>query len=267
VGILKVEGVTAGYNTTPVIREVTFSVPEGSVFGIIGPNGAGKTTLFRTLSRLMKPWKGVVSFKGADIAGISRRDYARSVAVVPQFRQTPPPFTVREFVSMGRYPHRGRLARLNKEDGRIVDKAMELLDVSTFKDKLVSTLSGGEMGRVFLAQGIVQQPELILMDEPTAHLDIGHKIRTLDLMRSLAKRTGLTALIILHDLNLAGTYCDSLVMMKGGGIHSSGRPEEVLSEGHVTEVYGTLVRVGTNPAIGKPHIFFLPQSPSGVIPD
>jgi ABC-type cobalamin/Fe3+-siderophores transport system ATPase subunit len=109
------------------------------------------------------------------------------MAVIPQFRSTPPPFTVREFVSMGRYPHGGRLTRLSGEDGRIIDEVMELLGVSGFRDKLVSTLSGGETQRVFLAQGLVQRPELILMDEPTAHLDIGHKIRTLDMMRSLTE--------------------------------------------------------------------------------
>jgi iron complex transport system ATP-binding protein len=255
--ILRAENVTLGYGKKTVIHDITFSVPQGSVFGIIGPNGAGKTTIFRALSRLVTPWKGAVLFRGADVGGIPRREFARKVAVIPQFRSVPPPFTVREFVSMGRYPHGGRLARLSREDDRIIEEALELLSVKDFAHTLVSSLSGGEMQRVFLAQGLVQSPELILMDEPIAHLDIGQKIKTLDLMRSLSARKGLTALVILHDLNLAGMYCDSLVMMAKGGIHAAGKPEEVLTEKNIMDVYGTPARVGENPATSKPHIFFL----------
>jgi ABC-type cobalamin/Fe3+-siderophores transport system ATPase subunit len=258
--ILRVEHVTLGYEKNPVIRDISFGVPDGSVYGIIGPNGAGKTTLFKTLSRIRKPWQGTVSYKGSDIGGMSRREFARMVAVIPQFRSVPPPFTVQEFVSMGRYPHGGRLSRLDGEDRKIIEEAMERLNVGGFRHKLVSSLSGGEMQRVFLAQGLAQRPELILMDEPTAHLDIGQKIRTLDLLRSLSKGGGLTALVILHDLNLAGMYCDYIVMMAQGGIHASGKPEEVLTGKHISEVYGTLARVERDPATSRPHIYFLPQN-------
>ena len=257
--VLRAEGITLGYGKTPVLRDVTFGVPGGSVFGIIGPNGAGKTTLFKALSRLVKPWKGMVSYRGTDIGGIPRRQFARKVAVIPQFRSVPPPFTVSEFVSMGRYPHVGRLSRQGREDERIVAEAMEFLDVAGFGHKLVSSLSGGEMQRVFLAQGLAQGPELILMDEPTAHLDIGQKIRALDLMKSLSRGGRLTTLVILHDLNLAGMYCDRLIMMHRGVIHAEGTPEEVLTGKHIAEVYGMPVRVGLDAATSKPHIFFLPQ--------
>jgi iron complex transport system ATP-binding protein len=256
--VLRADGVTLGYEKSPVIRDITFGVPAGSVLGVIGPNGAGKTTLFKALSRIMKPWKGTITYKGADVDGMSRKGFARLVAVVPQFRSVPPPFTVREFVSLGRYPHGGRLTRLGREDKEIIDEAMELLHVADYGHKLVSSLSSGEMQRVFLAQGLVQNPELILMDEPTAHLDIGQKIRALDLMKSLAKRRGLTALIILHDLNLAGMYCDRIVMMAQGGIRSAGTPEEVLTEENISGVYGTPARVVLDPATSKPHIFFQP---------
>jgi iron complex transport system ATP-binding protein len=258
--LLSVENVSLGYEKNPVIRDITFGVPAGSVFGIIGPNGAGKTTLFKALSRLVKPWEGRVCYKGTDIEGIARRKFARSVAVIPQFRSVPPPFTVHEFVSLGRYPHGGRLSRLGGEDAKIIEEVLGLLNVACFRHKLVSSLSGGEMQRVFLAQGLVQSPELLLMDEPTAHLDIGQKIRTLDLMRSLSKHRGLTAVVILHDLNLAGMYCDKILMMAQGGIRAAGNPEEVLTAEYIMEVYGTPARVDMDPATSRPHIFFLPQT-------
>ncbi|HQG30480.1 MAG TPA: ABC transporter ATP-binding protein [Deltaproteobacteria bacterium] len=258
--ILTVENVTAGYGKEPIIHDVTFGIPKGGIFGIIGPNGAGKTTLFKTISKVLKPWKGVIRYVGNDIAKISHKAYAAKVAVIPQFRTAPPPFTVEEFVSMGRYPHGGRLTRFTPEDRRIVEENIRRLKLEHFRSKRMDNLSGGEMQRVFLAQGLAQSPELILMDEPTSHLDITHKIRILDVISRLSRETGLTALIVLHDLNLASAYCDFLVMMKHGRIHARGSANDVLTEERILEVYETPVRIGEDPAIKKPHIFFLPQS-------
>ncbi len=264
VDVLTVDKVTAGYDKDPIIRDISFAVPKGSILGIIGPNGAGKTTLFRTISKLMRPWKGSVFYKAADISTMSQKEYAGHVAVIPQFRSVPPPFTVREFISMGRYPHSGRLARMNPEDISIVEHTLRLLKLENFKDKKVNALSGGEMQRVFLAQGLTQRPELILMDEPTIHLDITHKMRILDIIGSLAKESGLTALIILHDLNLTSAYCDHVVMMKKGEIFAKGTPLEILTGESISALYEANVRVGKDPVTQRPHVFFLPQKFTGI---
>ncbi|MFA5653729.1 MAG: ABC transporter ATP-binding protein [Desulfomonilia bacterium] len=258
--LLRVQHITSGYERRPVIRDITFTVPFRGIMGIIGPNGAGKTTLFRTIGRVLKPMDGKILYRGRDIAGIPRREFARKVAVIPQFRSAPPPFTVEEFVSLGRYPHRGRLSPFTREDRRIIAENLDLLGLKDFSDRKVNALSGGELQRVVLAQGLVQKPELLLMDEPTAHLDITHKIRVLDLVGSLSKQAGLTVLIILHDLNLAGAYCDRVLIMKGGEVHSSGTPDSVLTQETIEEAYHTPVRVGKDPLTAKPHIYFLPQA-------
>jgi iron complex transport system ATP-binding protein len=261
--ILSVERVTAGYEKTPVIRDVAFSIPAGAIMGVVGPNGAGKTTLFRTISRVLKPREGTIRYRGENIADMSRKSFARKVTVIPQFRSVPPPFTVEEFVALGRYPHGSRLSFLSREDRRIIGENLELLGLTQFRARKVNALSGGEMQRVVLAQGLVQSPELLLMDEPTAHLDITHKIRVLDLIDSLSEKAGLTVLVILHDLNLACSYCDRVLMMKGGSVHAKGTPEEVLTQHTIEEVYRTPVRVGADPVTAKPHIYFLPQTKGG----
>ena len=258
--LLSVQRITAGYEKTPVIRDVTFTTPFRSIMGVIGPNGAGKTTLFRTISRVLKPMDGKILYRDRDIDGLSRKEFARKVAVIPQFRAVPPPFTVEEFVSLGRYPHRGRLSPFTQEDRRIIAENLSLLGLTDFRDRKVSALSGGELQRVVLAQGLVQKPELLLMDEPTAHLDITHKIRVLDLIGSLSEQAGLTVLIILHDLNLACAYCDRVLIMKGGTVHATGAPESVLTRETIEEVYQTPVRVGKDPVTARPHIYFLPQA-------
>jgi len=258
--ILTVERVTAGYEKAPVIRDLTFAVPGGGITGVVGPNGAGKTTLFRTISRILKPWSGTVRFRGDDISGMPRREFARRVAVIPQFRMIPPPFTVEEFVSLGRYPHIGRLSPLKQQDRRIIAKILELLGLAHIRTRKVNALSGGEMQRAYLAQGLVQTPELLLMDEPTAHLDISQKIRVLDLIDSLSETVGLSVLVILHDLNLASGYCNRVLMLEKGEIRAAGTPEEVLTRRTIEEVYRTPVRVGKDPMTARPHIYFLPRS-------
>lgn len=258
--IMNIEGITAGYGHEEIVRDVTFAVPAAGILGIIGPNGAGKTTLFKVMSKLKKPSGGSVRFRGRDVSGISYREFAGKIAVIPQFRSVPPPFTVEEFVSLGRYPHGSRLSRLSSEDRLIVEENMSLLHIDHFRMKRMNELSGGEMQRVFLAQGLIQSPELILMDEPTTHLDITHKIRILDIIGSLTKSKGLAAVIILHDLNLTAMYCERVIMMKEGGIFAQGTPEDVLTERAIHAVYATPVRVDKDPETLKPRISFLPQS-------
>jgi len=255
---LTLDTITAGYLDRPVVEGVSLEVVPGSVFGLIGPNGSGKTTLFRCICGLMKPWQGMVLFGGRDIFSLPRKELARRAAFIPQIHDISFPYTVEEYVLMGRYPHRGRLMPFTQEDVDVVHETLALLDLTDVRSQRIQRLSGGEMQRVFLACGLAQKPEILLMDEPTTHLDIGHQIRLLDLVTELSRTSGLTVLVTLHDLNLASLYCTSMALIHRGRIHSQGSPDAVLTPDNIEHVYRARVEVGTDPVSSKPHIFFVP---------
>jgi iron complex transport system ATP-binding protein len=185
--------------------------------------------------------------------------FARKAAFIPQLQVAPFPFTVEEYVLMGRYPHRGRVMPLTNDDRRIVDETLAMLDLTALKDQQIQRVSGGELQRVFLAGGLAQKPEILLMDEPTSHLDIGHQVRLLGLLKRLSERSGLTVLVILHDLNLASAYCETLTLLENGMVYAHGSPEEVLTAENIEQVYRTPVASRINPVTGRPHIFFIPE--------
>lgn len=257
--LLEVRNLVCGYGQKEVLEGISFSVKEADFLGIIGPNGAGKTTLFRAITRVLKPWKGQVIYNGRNILRVSPRDLAREVAILPQILEISFSFSVEEFVLMGRFPHLGRFERLREKDRRVADQAMALADVAQFRDRKIFELSGGERQRVILAQGFAQQPRLLLLDEPTAHLDIGHQVEILDLVKKLNRETALTVIMVLHDLNLASEYCDRLILLNVGKIFTSGSPKEVLSYQSIEEVYKTVVLVDKNPISSKPHILLVPE--------
>jgi iron complex transport system ATP-binding protein len=254
VPVLAVQGVRTGYDKTVVIDDVSFAVEPGEFLGIIGPNGAGKSTVFKALSRVLPLWQGSVTWRGKDIRSLGRRELARHMAAIPQFLM-PFPFSVEEYVRMGRYPHRGRFAPFTSDERRIVREVLQLMDLTALGHKRINTLSGGELQRVCLAQALAQQPELLLMDEPTAHLDIGNQVRIMDIVKGLTRTRGLSAVIILHDLNLASVYCDTLALMHAGRMHCRGRPEEVLKREHIEAVYHVRVDVRPDPVTLRPHMF------------
>ena len=256
--LLRIENLSTGYEKDPIIQDISFSIASGTICGIIGPNGAGKTTLFKSISKILKPWKGTIYYREKDITKINRQEFARQLSVIPQFHGMLPPFTVEEFIRLGRYPHTKRFSLLKPKDHEIVAQIMEILDIAKYRTKKITTLSGGEMQRAFLAQGMVQNPAMLLMDEPTSHLDIRHQIKILDLVKALAVDTGLAVMIILHDLNLASAYCDHIALMKNGRIFAQGTPASVLTREGIEEVYGTKVHVRNVPGDSKPHIFFIP---------
>lgn len=255
---LCVTGMRAGYQDRSVVNDVSFTVEPGSIFGLIGPNGSGKTTLLKCILGLMRPWGGSVRIGSADASRISPKELAKKVAFIPQTHSMTFPYTVDEYVSMGRYPHRGRMMPLTADDRRIVAEALDLLDLSGVKDKRIQQLSGGEMQRVFLASGLAQKPEILLVDEPTTHLDIGHQARLLDIMKELSESSRLTVLVTLHELNLASLYCTSLALLDHGRIHAQGSPEEVLTAENIRHVYKAHVEVGSDPVSAKPHVYFIP---------
>ncbi len=233
---------------------MNLEIPRGSFVGIIGPNAAGKSTLLKALAATLKPVCGVVWFRGEDIHRIPKRDLAREVAVVPQESSFAFPFSAHEVVLMGRHPHQGRLSRTTPRDLAVVRAAMEATDCWHLRERSVLELSGGERQRVVLARALAQEPEVILLDEPIAHLDLSAQLEILDVLREMNRSKGLTVIAIFHDLNLASQYSERLILLHHGKIYAAGAPEEVLTPGNIREVYGAEVLVVRHPLAGIPQV-------------
>jgi len=257
--LLEVRNLSCGYGVKVILREIDFQLRKGELLGIIGPNGSGKTTLLRAITKVIRPIKGVILFEGRDIMEIPYKELARKISIVTQNQKTGW-MGVEEFVLLGRIPHRRKLQFLERrEDLEISRRWMRLTGTSWLKDRLLGELSGGERQLVHLARALTQEPELLLLDEPTAHLDITHQVTILDLIRKLNKEFGLTVVMVLHDLNLASEYCQRLILINDGRIHREGPPEEVLTYRILEEVYKTVVVVEKNPITGRPYVFLVPE--------
>ena len=228
---------------------VTMHADSGQLVGLIGPNGAGKSTLLRTISGILKSRNGTVRLDGSDITELSTREMATALALVPQIAPYTYGFTSIELVLMGRYPHLGRFQIEGREDDRIARDAMALTETEEFADRTLDTLSGGERQRVFVARALAQQPRVLLMDEPTANLDVLHQLKVLDLVRQLVDE-GLTAVAAIHDLNMAARYCDKLVLLNNGQLLAEGSPEEVLTPETIESAFGVKSAVFRDPATG-----------------
>jgi len=258
--ILEIKDLVSGYDAREVVRGVSFVLQRGSFIGIIGPNGAGKTTLLKSISRMLKPKKGAIFYQGKDISSFRIKELARHLAVIPQDLEIPFSFTVGEFVKMGRFPHLGRFQKFKRHDHEAVEKALILTDTEGIAERKINELSAGEKQRVIIAQGLAQEPELLLLDEPTSHLDITHQVQILNLLKRLNIENNLTVMAILHDLNLASEFCKELILMHNGRIHKMGLPQDVLTYRNIEDVYKTVVIVKENPLSGKPYVFVVPKN-------
>jgi len=257
VPIVKVTDVDFRYKDIWALRDISFDVCRGEFLGVIGPNGSGKTTLIRVIDGILAPEKGGVSIGGKAIRGMRRRDVARLIAVVPQDSTMIFSFRALEIVLMGRSPHLGMLRFEGESDREIVRRAMEMTDTSSLADRSMDSLSGGERQRVLIARALAQEPEVVLLDEPTAFLDIKHQVEFFGLMKRLNRERGLTVIAVTHDINLAAAYCDRVMLLKEGRIHTLGVPGEVVTETNIREVYETDVLVDANPLNGLPRITVL----------
>lgn len=257
--LLKVENLFCGYGKKKVIEDISFNILPGEISGIIGPNGAGKTTLFRAITRILDTSSGQIKYRGRNIKDMTIRELARLIGVLPQSMPAAFSFTVLDFVLMGRSPHMKRWQSIQEEDLALADEMMRLTEVKDLKNRYITELSGGELQRVLLAQALVQEPELLLLDEPTSHLDITHQVEIMDLIRKLNKEKKLTIIMVLHDLNLAGEYCDRLILLDKGKIHTIGSPNEVLTYSNIEKVYRTVVVVKDNPITKRPHVLLIPK--------
>ena len=265
--MLEIRGLTCGYGMSPILKDIDLTIGNGELVAVIGPNGSGKTTLLRAISKVVKPSSGSIFLDGKDSRRLGYRDIAKKIAVVTNIRDVDLRMTVEEFVLLGRIPHREGLTF--SDGGRDIEsarKAMAETGILDLKLRLVDSLSSGERQLVFIARALAQEPKLILLDEPTSHLDITHQVRVLDLIRNLNRREKLTVLTVLHDLNLAGQYYDRLLLLKGGAIVKDGIPDQVLTYQIIEEVYGTLVVVLPNPVSGKPYVFLVSEDQRGVGP-
>lgn len=235
--MLRTENLVVGYEKKEVVRDINLKVKKGEVLCLLGANGSGKSTILRTLSGLLRPIKGEVLIQNKNLHRMSEGKLAKQLAVVLTNRISLGLLTVFEVVSMGRYGHTGFFGKLGSKDVKIVEEALELVNATNLVDRYFHQLSDGEKQKVFLARALVQEPELIIMDEPTSFLDIRHKVELISIIKTLSKERGITIISSLHEIALAVKCSDTLMLVKDGGILDYGCPEDILTLDRVKEVY------------------------------
>ena len=253
---LELRDLTLAYGDQPVVEELSFSVRESEILTIIGANGSGKSTLMKAIARSLKPRAGTVFLDGESIAKQDSKAIARKMAILPQVHTAPPDFTVRDLVSYGRFPHLGLAGRLGLQDFAAVTQAIEMTKMEDLAHRNVNTLSGGERQRAWIAMALAQEPEVLLLDEPTTFLDISHQFDLLELVSSLNETSGLTILMVLHDLNQAARYSDRLVVLKDRRVFRIGSPVEIIRHEVLSQVFNISVRILQDPEYGCP--YFIP---------
>jgi ABC-type cobalamin/Fe3+-siderophores transport system ATPase subunit len=252
--MLDVRAIHIAYAGRPVLQDVSFSLPAGQILGVIGPNGAGKTTLIRALSGVLPLAGGQVQAGGRDLAALKPAERARLVAVVPQARNLPPAFTGYELVLLGRTAHLNWLGQATRRDEERVERALSLARASDLAGRRIGDLSGGEQQRLLLARALAQEAPLLLLDEPTTHLDLQYQIGLLDEIRQLVQQQGLTVVVALHDLNLVSRYADQVALLVEGRLRAYGTPYEVLNPELLCQVYRLPLQVLQGSTSGRPVI-------------
>lgn len=240
-----------------VLKDLTCTIDEGMILGILGPNGSGKSTLLKLLARVFSVQQGTIELFGQDVQRLSQADIAKTVAFVPQETQQIFPFTIGEMVLMGRFPHHAGFGGWHWEDPEdlaMADAAMQDLDVAHLADRLITDVSGGERQRAIIARALAQAPQVLLLDEPTAFLDLHHQLEIARILRRLNQERGLTVVLVSHDLNLASQYCDRLMLLNHGCVVKTGIPEEVIKPEVLEQVYGCKVLVDLHPQSGMPRV-------------
>jgi iron complex transport system ATP-binding protein len=255
---LEAKGVEFSYYNGLVLKGIDLQLRQGELVGLIGPNGSGKTTVLRALSGVLSLRKGAVLLEGQDVRQLTRRQVAQRIAVVPQELTIPFAFTVREMVMLGRTPHVRQLAGAGVHDLEVVEQKLALTGTCELAARVFGELSGGEQQRVIIAMALAQEAPILLLDEPTVHLDISHQVEVLELIKQLNRQQGLTVLTVIHDLNLAALYFDRLLLLQNGRIVADGTPDEVLREELIREVFRASVQVERHPTRHTPHVIVLP---------
>lgn len=255
------------YGAAPVVDGVDLTLPDGRITVIVGANACGKSTLLRGIARIMRPVSGVVTLDGEDIRRLPTRRVATMLGLLPQEPHAPDGITVAALIERGRHPHQGWFGRRSSDDAEVVAGAMAATATRELAGRRVDELSGGQRQRVWIAMALAQEPDILLLDEPTSFLDIAHQIDVLDVLDRLNRDRGTTIAMVLHDINLAARYADHLVMMAAGRVIASGPPGEVISPGNVHAAFGLDARVVEDPVSGTPMVIplggFRARGPAG----
>lgn len=257
--ILQIDNLSFSYGGISVLSDISFTVSAGSFFIILGPNGSGKTTLLKLISGIRKHQQGMIHVLDKPVLHYSRKSLARKMAHVQQNPSVDFSFTVFELVLMGRAPHLGMLGVEREKDIQLAKQAISFTGIEHLTDRKLDQLSGGEQQRVFIARAICQEPEIILLDEPTASLDLAHQIRVMDLMRKLMEEKNITVLMVSHDVNLAAMYADELLLLSKGRIIKMGTPDDVLTYQTLEKAYNCKLLVDHSPLGDFPRITLVPQ--------
>ncbi|MCJ7614797.1 ABC transporter ATP-binding protein [Candidatus Bathyarchaeota archaeon] len=252
--VLTIDGIDCSYGSVTVLKDIQFAVKSGEFLGILGPNGSGKTTLLKSISRVLKPTKGTVLIDDLDIYKMKSLDVAKQLAVVPQTTPATFDFTSLEVVLMGRNPHMPRFKMESKEDLDIAKNSMELTRTWEFADRPITELSGGERQRVIIARALTQEPQILLLDEPTTHLDISNQLEIMDLIKHLSKTKKMRVVAVFHDFNLAARYCDSMILLGEGKIVAVGKSDDTLTSENVKKVFNVDTIVKKHPITGFLHV-------------
>jgi iron complex transport system ATP-binding protein len=255
---LAIENVDCFYDSVKILENVRFSVETGTFLGILGPNGSGKTTLLKSISRVLKPRKGAIFIDDTNVYKMKNADVAKHMAVVPQDSSIAFSFTALQVVLMGRAPHLSRFQTESEKDFNIAKKAMEYTGTWNLANRLITELSGGERQRVIIARALTQEPKILLLDEPTSHLDISNQLEIMDLLKQLCVEKKLLIVGVFHDFNLAARYCDSIILLKDGKIVSAGKASETLTSENIRDVFGINAIVNRHPVTDLP--FVIPVS-------
>ena len=251
------QNVSVQYGKKSILTNLSLEVPKGKVMTLIGQNGCGKSTLLRIIPRAVTPKSGFCTLDDRPICAYPSKILARRIAYLAQVHTSPPDIDVRTLVSYGRYPYRRAGRGLTKADGEIITNVIRLTGLKTLSEQPLSTLSGGERQRAWIAMTVAQEPEILILDEPTTYLDIGYQMEVLELVRHLNRTLGITILMVLHDLNLAARYSDILAAIRDGSVYTSGTPNEVLTPENLRALFGIDATVTRDRAHDCP--FFIPD--------
>ena len=235
--VIFTENLNVGYDKKVVVEQVNICANRGELICLLGPNGSGKSTILRTLTGLQPPVTGRVEINGMDIATIKKAELAKKMAIVLTEQVSLGLLTVFEIASMGRYPHTNFMGKLSKEDESIVDEALDLVDAGMLKNRYYFELSDGEKQKVMIARALVQEPELIVLDEPTSHLDVRHKVEVVSILRKLCLEKGITVVLSLHDIDIAIKGCQKILLIEKGKVKAQGTPEEIIKTGTIQNLY------------------------------
>ncbi|MFZ2071577.1 MAG: ABC transporter ATP-binding protein [Halobacteriota archaeon] len=247
---LKIKDIEFSYASVPVLKDVSIELAESEMLSVVGPNGAGKSTLIRCIDRILKPQKGCILLDERDIKELSRLELAKKMGYIPQTTSQVFPATVLDTVLMGRRPHVGW--RSGETDMEKALEMLQLMNIEEFAMRDINELSGGQQQKVFIARALTQEPAVLLLDEPTSNLDIRHQLEVMDIIKKIVIEKGISAIMAIHDLNLASRYADRIVMMHSGTIFSAGSPVSTLTSENIEHVYGVEVKVNNHD--GRPYI-------------